>query len=92
MSASMCPPAEQVVVDLGNAPEIFIDGVAVHDVIHGVIRLALYAEQPVTEAGEPCRRIRVIVLKLLYSLETQAKMRRQLVEFLGASGIGVLLS
>ena len=86
--ASMYPP-EFNVIDAGDAPVFFIDGVAVHDVSGGVVRISLYTDQPILEPGttpgEPCRHMKVVVVKLVYTLATQVTMRRQLVAHLGDS-------
>lgn len=79
--ASQFPPEPLGVIDLGNAPEVFVDGIASFTEKHGVYRFAFYTEQPVTQCGddlgEPADVARSITVKVACSGPALAVMLRQ---------------
>lgn len=83
MSGSQFAPDALGICDAGDAPVVFIDGVASHVRVDGIVRVALYSSQPVIEPGadptDPCRFIKLVVMKLIYTAETERVMRRQLI-------------
>jgi len=83
MSASRFAPEDFNVLDLGNVPDIVVDGLAYFGAHGGVVRAVYYANQPnlpghYREEGSGPAFTRVASLKLIYSLETHRLMQRQL--------------
>ena len=58
-----------------------MDGLAVCHEAGGIVKLALYATQPVVRPGaeptDPCEQVRVVTVKLIFTSEARAVMRRQ---------------
>lgn len=88
--ASCKEPAEEITLDPGNVTEIFIDGMAAHAIRNGLVRVALYANQPCIETDGGCRHTRIIVAKLVYTLDAAKQMRRQVTNPLTTHAISAM--
>lgn len=74
------------VIDPGNAPEIFIEGLCHYsEAADGIVRTAFYVEQPAIDEDEP-RLVKVLVLRLVYTTATQQRLRQEMITHLSGTG------
>lgn len=86
MSATQFAPDSFACFDPGNIQEVLIDGMCCYAVKGGLVRTAFYSAQPIIggDFNGPHEMVRTVVLKLVYTLDTQATMRRQMLSLIAA--------
>ena len=80
MSGSQFAPEEEQIVDMGDAPVIYVDGMARYTESGGIVRTVFYADQPMVDGT----KLRTVVLKLIYTTATQEALRRATLNLMSA--------
>lgn len=71
------------IIDPGNAPEFFIDGIAHYTESNGLVRSSYYSNQTIFDGRDEGRLCSIVALRLVTSVEARREMLRFILNTIG---------